>query len=160
VVWGFAMTDAVDARMASLRKSLKRRRFALAWLPWIVVAAASLPVTGVYLVQANMLEAQVKADYQETWCETFGASKYNAESKQAWFDFIDRNRQYLESRPVLMHEDGGSGERYLGLEFELQTLNVFDKAAPGWIPLVFSWAHDELASGKNEFGKAVPLPCS
>jgi hypothetical protein len=149
----------MNARMASLRKSLKRRRFAVARLPWIVAAGASLALTGAYLVQANMLEAQVKADYQETWCETFGASKYNAESKQAWFDFIDRNRQYLESRDILMQEDGGSGERYLGLEFELQNFNVFAMAAPEWVPLLFSGAHDELASGKNEFGKAAPLPC-
>lgn len=153
------MTDALDARMAGLRKSLKRRRFALAWLPWIVAAGTSLAVAGLYLVQANALEAKAEADYQKTWCETFGANKYSAESKQAWFEFIDRNRQYLESRDRLMQEDAGSGERYLGLEFELQTLNVFDQAAPAWIPLVFSSAHDELASGRNEFGKAVPLPC-
>jgi hypothetical protein len=154
------VTDSLDARMAGLRRRLQRRRFALARLPWIVAAGASLVVTGLYFVQASTLEAKAEADYQKTWCETFGANKYSAESKQAWFEFIDRNRQYLESRGSLMQEDAGSGEPYLGLEFELQNFNVFDKAAPEWIPLVFSPAHDELASGKNEFGKAVPLPCS
>lgn len=157
---GFAVTDSLDARMAGLRRRLQRRRFALARLPWIVAAGASLVVTGLYFVQASTLEAKAEADYQKTWCETFGANKYSAESKQAWFEFIDRNRQYLESRGSLMQEDPGSGEPYLGLEFELQSLNVFAKAAPEWIPLIFSGTHDELAGGKNEFGKAVPLPCS
>jgi hypothetical protein len=146
--------------MAGLRRRLQRRRFALSRLPGIVVAGAALVVTGLYFVQANMLEAKAEADYQKTWCETFGANEYSAESKQAWFEFIDRNRQYLESRGSLMQEDAGSGEPYLGLEFELQNFNVFDKAAPEWIPLIFSGTHDQLASGKNEFGKAVPLPCS
>ncbi len=153
------VTDALDARMAGLRRSLQRRRFALFRLSWIMAAGALLAVAGGYLLQAYLLESQVKADYQETWCETFGAGKYNAESREAWYEFIDRNRQYLESRDSLMYEDGASGERYVGLEFELQMVNVFAKEAAESVPLVFSGAHAELASGKNEFGKAVPQPC-
>jgi hypothetical protein len=159
VDWGVVVTDAMDARMAGVRRRLQRRRFALARLPWIVAAGALLAVTGVLLVQDNMLESQVKADYQKTWCESFGAGDYSAFSKQAWFDFIDRNRQYLESRDRLMVEDPRSGQSYVGLERELQMLNVFTIGAAESVGFTFAGPHDELASGKNEFGKAVPLPC-
>ena len=154
------MTDPLDARMAGLRRRLQRRRFLVLRLPGMVVAVAVLAVAGIYLVQATLLESQVKADYQKTWCETFGIGKYSAESREAWYEFIDRNRQFLESRDNLIYEDGASGERYVGLEFELQMINVFAPDAAELVPSVFSGPHRELASGKNEFGKAVPLPCS
>ena len=153
------MTDSLDARMAGLRRRLQRRGFALSRLPWIVAAGALLAVTGVYFVQATLLEFQVKADYQKTWCETFGIGKYSVESREAWYAFIDRNRQYLESRDNLMYSRP-SGERYVGLEDELQWINVFAPDAAESVPFLFSGPHSELASGKNEFGKAVPLPCS
>ncbi len=154
------MSDALDARMAGLRKRLQRRRFLVFRLPGIVAAGALLAVAGVYLVQANLLESQVKADYQKTWCETFGAGQYSAKSKEAWFEFIERNRQYLESRDGLMVEDPRSGESYVGLEYELQMFNVFNIGASESVGFIFSGPHDELGSGKNEFGKGVPLPCS
>jgi hypothetical protein len=154
------VTDSLDARMAGLRRRLQRRRFLVLRLPGMVAAGAVLAVAGIYLVQAALLESQVKADYQKTWCETFGIGKYSVESREAWYEFIDRNRQYLESRDSLMYEDGASGERYVGLEYELQMINVFSRDAAELVPFAFSGPHSELASGKNEFGKEVPLPCS
>lgn len=154
------MTEALEGRMAGLRRRLLRRRLLLLWLPAVFVGAGVLAGVGVYFVQASRLETQVKADYQETWCETFGARKYSAESHAAWFEFIDRNREYLQSRESLLVEDPRSGAFYLGLERELQMLNVFTQGASESVGYIFSGVHDELASGKNEFGKAVPLPCS
>ena len=153
------MTEDLEARMAGLRRRLQRRRLLVLWLPGVFAAAGVVAGAGVYVLQASLLESQVKADYQETWCETFGASKYSAESHAAWFEFIDRNREYLQSRESLLVEDPRSGAFYLGLEYELQMLNVFTQGAAESVGFIFAGPHDELGSGKNEFGKGVPLPC-
>jgi predicted PurR-regulated permease PerM len=69
----------------------------------LVVLVAVLVVIGLgWLVVSPFVEEQakfdaVKADFAQTWCETYGENPRDiASASESWLSFVERNRDFLE----------------------------------------------------------------
>ena len=166
------MSNSNEKRESLSRNLRQRKVLALAG-----VVALILAIVGFFAFQtiseriaANEELAKVKDDYQATWCATFGADSYDTSVFETWYGFVDRNREFLESKEELKVTDGATGEVGLILEWELDwNYDIFvtngpqpdfETAMVDLAPSIF-WSTDELlALGVNEFGKPIPLPCN
>lgn len=166
------MSEQSEIKTA-LSKQLRRKRVFL----FSGIGTAVLGVLGFIGLQAfqsvqaeNAALAEVQADYQETWCSTFGAESFDTSVFDTWYAFVDRNRDFLQSKEQLQVTDGATGEVGLIIEWELDwNYDIFVTNGPQpdfgsamleLAPSIF-WSTDELlALGVNEFGKPVPLPCN
>lgn len=109
--------------------------------------------------------ADLKEDYQSTWCDTFGADLFSNSSFDTWYEFVDRNRTLLQQHEQFWAIDAITGEVGLRLEQELDwgrnqfvvnqllDFNIWN------VEDMFRATNQELALGINEFGKPIPLPC-
>jgi len=97
------MTDLHESK-TSLSKRLRRRRVFLSSGIGVAIFGV-LGFLGFQSLQATQAEraalAEVQADYQETWCATFGAESFDTTVFDSWYAFVDRNRGFLEPREEL-----------------------------------------------------------
>jgi len=156
-----------------MAKGIRTRRFTRRFFVLAIAAVVGLGGPTFWWLSAeaeDRAELQlVQNDYQATWCRTFGKSSFDAAVFDEWYEFVDRNREYLEAQPELMGTFPDTGERKLILKDKLDWISdVFASNDTGPdFELVFSQigfdlfyvTEDLLAQGENEFGKAVPLPC-
>lgn len=155
------MNDEPRNKSARLARTLRWRQYLLVVLPILLTIVVTLGSVTYLKVQEGRYLAVIKNDYQKTWCKTYGVDVYTSQSTNEWEAFIGRHREFLDSLENLHYPDYLTGQRLFGLEIALKSdeFSRDSEYASQYAADVFSVVHDELAIGKNEFGKSVPLPC-
>ena len=157
------MNEEARNRSAQLARKLRWRQYLVVILPILLILTITGGTVIYFKVQAERYLSAVKSDYQETWCKTYGIGDYSLESTVKWEAFIERHREFLDSKESLASPDPLTGERVIWFESSLKNNELVDRRdsdyAKGNVLYIFSDLDNELASGKNEFGKSVRLVC-
>lgn len=157
----------------SLSRNLRQRRV----LSFSTVGLIVLGALGVFAVQAisqrnaaNAAFGEVQGDYRATWCETFGSPSFGITAIDTWYDFIERNREFLESNQELMVTDNATGEVSLDLEYQLDWLeeyygadgmqSYFSSDIGPMAPDIFWSTHQFFVKETNELGSPLPIACN
>ena len=163
------MNEEPRHKSAQLARKLRWRQYLVVILPILLILTITGGTVIYFKVQAERYLTTVKSDYQETWCKTYGIGDYSLESTREWEAFIERHREFLDSKESLHYIDPLTGERVFLFERNLKNLEFLGQNEGSYTRSLYAretveysfndGLNDELASGKNEFGKSVPLAC-